>query len=738
MSVCNFSDFYDIVHCRFFQIVDQLCFKWFVLHRGNKKISIVPDCCIFFIFIIIIIDKLILSARPISKSMEEPQSSKRMRVTKSPKTWQKARHLHPHQRFRMYNPLHMDFYQKPTFAKTSGFSFENTSVADQHKLLRMEVKKIAHDKRALRTMIEETTSTQVGGIVPTGSEKTFELSQSDIKSHVNLNTAKKHFDLKLEGHAPYRLSYTRNGSYLCLGGSKGHLAILRWKDFRLISEEYFGSIDNTTFKTGDYIFDVQFCMNESMLACAQREAVYIYNAKCVETHVLRRSMSFPLKLQFLPYHFLLTSIVTQSTILFFFFFPDDCKEAPELEFFFYMKKKKGLHGRLVYLDISTGRVASTRNTNLGECDMMCANQSNAVIHLGHNNGIVTLWTPTNEKPVVSMLCHKSRIRGLAVDYKGNTMATSDSVGNLKVWDLRTYRELISYKSGGMVTSCTFSQKGLLAFSTGRRALIWNLNNGYLPCDEAGRSELNWKQQRMYLQHTLPRQLIYDLKFCPYEDILGIGHTGGFTSIIVPGSGEPNFDIFEADPFETRKQSKDRIVYQLLDKLSPDMIQLDKHFVGSLPNKNTHIQWSDRKPADEDDKKFARKNITKSVKKGYKGVIKRRYHKFQHMKDLQHRQDKLKMTIKNSTKLLLKREYRLPKDTQKNPIRFESVFTEKDTKHFKRTEKIQICHQTEGVLLRRGFFCYYIFLLVPLQYHSFYAHCNELFLIIIIDFIEGKK
>ena len=50
------------------------------------------------------------------------------------------------------------------------------------------------------------------------------------------------------------------------------------------------------------------CFNESMIATAQREAVYIYNAKCVETHVLRRSMPLPLKLEYLPYHFLLCSI----------------------------------------------------------------------------------------------------------------------------------------------------------------------------------------------------------------------------------------------------------------------------------------------------------------------------------------------------------------------------------------------------------------------------------------------
>lgn len=89
------------------------------------------------------------------------------------------------------------------------------------------------------------------------------------------------------------------------------------------------------------------------------------------------------------------------------------------------------------------------------------------------------------------------------------------------------------------------------------------------------------QPPLYLTHPIPHRPLTSLRFCPYNDILTIGHSAGLSSILIPGSGEPNFDSSESDPFENKKQRREREVKSLLDKIQPDMIALDPDFVGSL-------------------------------------------------------------------------------------------------------------------------------------------------------------
>jgi U3 small nucleolar RNA-associated protein 7 len=53
-----------------------------------------------------------------------------------------------------------------------------------------------------------------------------------------------------------------------------------------------------------------------------------------------------------------------------------------------------------------------------------------------------------------------------------------------------------------------------------------------------------KQNLPYLRHNTSRKYsISNTAFAPFEDVMGLGTSKGFTSIIVPGSGIPFFDTF---------------------------------------------------------------------------------------------------------------------------------------------------------------------------------------------------
>ena len=66
-----------------------------------------------------------------------------------------------------------------------------------------------------------------------------------------------------------------------------------------------------------------------------------------------------------------------------------------------------------------------------------------------------------------------------------------------------------------------------------------------------------------------------------QDVLAVGHSGGLSTMLVPGAGEPHYDSLVADPFQTRRMRREQEVHQLLDKLQPDMIVLDPSSIGQV-------------------------------------------------------------------------------------------------------------------------------------------------------------
>lgn len=191
-----------------------------------------------------------------------------------------------------------------------------------------------------------------------------------------------------------------------------------------------------------------------------------------------------------------------------------------------------------------------------------------------------MWTPNmGSTPVVKMLVHpQAPVTSLATSKCGRYMATTGKDSKLKVWDIRnTYQNVHTYFTPEPAVSCSFSDTGLIAVGFGHELQVWK--NVYQE-----------KQKAPYMKYNVPkRSPVSKVLFIPYEDVLGISHQNGYSSIVIPGSGEPNFDAFEANPFETRKQRQEAEVHNLLQKLQPETISLKVDTVGMIDNASEEVK-----------------------------------------------------------------------------------------------------------------------------------------------------
>ncbi|OCT66161.1 WD repeat domain 46 S homeolog isoform X1 [Xenopus laevis] len=356
------------------------------------------------------------------------------------------------------------------------------------------------------------------------NQDTCTITQEDIAEVVDITSGSKHFNLNLNQFGPYRINYTRNGRQLLLAGQRGHVASLEWQSKKLTCE----------MNVMEAINDVNWLHTHTMYAVAQRRWLYIYDSQGVELHCIKK-FNDVLRMEFLPYHFLLAT----------------CSST----------------GFLQYLDVSVGKEIAATCVKSGRLNVMCQNPSNAIIHLGHHNGTVSLWSPSMKEPLVKMLCHRGAVRALSVDKTGMYMASSGLDRKLTIFDLRTYRPLTSCLLPLGAGSLCHSQKGLLAAGTGDIVQVYKDIHLIRPCSPY-----------MCLKVKAP---IHGLQFCPFEDVLGIGHGGGFTSMIVPGAGEANFDAMECNPYETKKQRQEWEVKALLEKIQPELITLDPTQLGEV-------------------------------------------------------------------------------------------------------------------------------------------------------------
>ncbi|KAF7682476.1 WD repeat-containing protein 46 [Astathelohania contejeani] len=383
-------------------------------------------------------------------------------------------------------------------------------------LMKKKVKnnEILYSKAHKDAVAASILSTKEPGFLEAESdENTCDITQGKIKRCVELATAEKAFDLKLE-KGPYRPCYTRNGRHMTISTSGGYLSSFDVKSLKLHFE----------IEINEQIFDSTFLHNELYIAATQPTGLYIYDNTGAEIHCVREHKG-ACKMSFLPYHFLLTTLTP--------------------------------NGILRYHDTSIGKLVSKIHTNKFKTNALTQNPVNAIIHVGDGKGMVTLWAPSCKEYLAIINCHNGKIHGMEIDRTGTYMVTHGQDGKIKTWDIRkTYAPLRTLKASHR--SIALSQTGMLAVGKGRQVEIWK----------------DLFQEEPYMRHYNTTGHVENLVFCPHEDILTLGHSNGISNIIVPGSGDPNFDAHEDTPFQTKKQRREAEVKKLLEKIPYDMIGLE--------------------------------------------------------------------------------------------------------------------------------------------------------------------
>ncbi len=132
------------------------------------------------------------------------------------------------------------------------------------------------------------------------------------------------------------------------------------------------------------------------------------------------------------------------------------------------------------------------------------------------------------------------------------------------------KEVRSWSVRNQVTCLSYSGRGMLSVAGKSGATIYR--------------DLHTPSKSIptpYLTLPLHSLTASSSKFCPFEDTLAIGHSSGISSLLVPGSGEANFDSAEADVYETYSRRREREVRGVLEKIRPELITLDTDFLGKV-------------------------------------------------------------------------------------------------------------------------------------------------------------
>lgn len=401
-------------------------------------------------------------------------------------------------------------------------------------------------------------------------ERTSRLSQAALLAHPSVDAATRSraaFSLSLTSSQQTYVAgaYSRSGRSLLLAGGAGHVAAVDWRAATPRAELFLE----------DKVRDATFLHNDSLFAVAQRKAAYIYDAASGgQVHVLRSHVS-PAWLAFLPHHLLLASAPAGA-----------------------LATTPSAANAICYTDVSTGEVAGrprvgTPGLALGAARCAAVNLSTGTLHTGHSAGVVGVWSPLSATPLARVLSHKAGVTAVAVSPDGRWAATAGADAVTSVWDLRTWLQVRAFRNWAPVTSLDISATGVLALSFSSTVELYKdmyagAGAGLSPAAAAAQAGALGRGGRRvsppvrpYMTERLPGTPVSRVRFCPYEDLLGVVTTSSFRTLVVPGAGEAALDSRAPNPYESRRSRREQEVRAALEKLPPASIGLTTDWVGGL-------------------------------------------------------------------------------------------------------------------------------------------------------------
>ena len=165
---------------------------------------------------------------------------------------------------------------------------------------------------------------------------------------------------------PYGINVARTGRHAVCYGAGGRVEVL----------DLHRNVRTAEIRCGEVCRAATFLHDETMVAVAQRKYVYVYDQDGAEVHRMAKHLE-PEHLSYLPFHFLLASA--------------------------------GHAGWLKYNDVSTGQFVAEHNTRAGAPRSLAQNPQTAVLCMGHGNGVCSLWSPAQSKPLARLLCHRGAV-----------------------------------------------------------------------------------------------------------------------------------------------------------------------------------------------------------------------------------------------------------------------------------------------------------------------------------------